>query len=156
MTTITAPSQKAIDFVKGYEKCRLSAYMPTANDVPTIGWGSTGEDIKMGMTWTQEQADARFASDANKFALGVARLVSPATTQNQFDAMFCLAYNIGLGPKGFPSSTVLREHNRHNYAGAANAFVSWNKQTNKKTGKLEVVDGLTNRRKAEAEMYRGH
>ena len=32
------PSKKIVDFIKGYEKCRLTAYMPTPNDRPTIGW----------------------------------------------------------------------------------------------------------------------
>jgi len=62
------PSSKCIDFIKSFEQCRLTAYMPTPRDRPTIGWGTTGPDVRMGMTWTQAQADARFARDLADFA----------------------------------------------------------------------------------------
>ena len=78
------PSTKCADFIKSFEQCRLKAYMPTPNDVPTIGWGSTGPDIRMGMAWTQEQADERFASDLAKFGAKVAGDIGNApTTQAQ-------------------------------------------------------------------------
>lgn len=147
------PSAKIIAFIKGYEKCRLKAYMPTPNDKPTIGWGSTGPDIKMGMTWTQEQADARFASDLAKFSAGVERLLpgSPPTSQGQFDAMISLAYNIGLA--NFGSSSVLTNHRAGHYQTAALAFLLWNKQ--RTPHGLVVLNGLTKRRVAEAAIYRG-
>lgn len=142
------PSAKCAAFIKGYEKCRLTAYLPTPNDVPTIGWGSTGTDIKLGMTWTQAQADARFASDLAAFANGVSgALRGAATTQAQFDAMVSLAYNIGL--QAFRESTLLRLHLEGDYAGAAAQFSRWNKQAG------VVLNGLTARRAAEAAMYRG-
>lgn len=142
------PSKTCEEFIKSYEQCRLKAYMPTPNDVPTIGWGSTGPDVKLGMTWTQEQADKRFARDLADFAAGVARRVDPAkTTQKQFDAMTSLAYNIGLA--GFGKSTVLRRHNAGDFAGAADAFGMWVKQAGK------TLNGLVRRRVAEAAMYRG-
>jgi len=142
------PSTKCADFIKGYEACRLKAYMPTPNDVPTIGWGSTGPDIRLGMTWTQQQADDRFASDLARFGAKVSDLIGAAPTkQNEFDAMTSLAYNIGTG--NFASSTVLRKHKAGDHDGAAAAFSLWNKQ------KGVVLNGLTKRRAAEAAMYRG-
>lgn len=148
------PSKTIEAFIKGYERCRLSAYMPTPNDKPTIGWGSTGPDIRMGMTWTQAQADARFSADLSRFAAGVeAELGGAPTSQNQFDAMVSLAYNIGLA--NFAKSSVLTNHKAGHYATAALAFGLWNKQRNRATGQLEVLGGLTKRRAAEAEIYRG-
>lgn len=142
------PSTKCADFIKSFEQCRLKAYMPTPNDVPTIGWGSTGPDIKLGMTWTQQQADERFASDLAYFGGKVINAIGgAATTQAQYDAMTSLAYNIGI--KGFTGSTVLRKHRAGDYDGAAAAFASWNKQAGK------VLNGLVKRRTAEARMYRG-
>ncbi len=67
--------------------------------------------------------------------------------------MVSLAYNIGLG--SFLSSSVLTNHKAGHYATAALAFGLWNKQRNKTTGKLEELRGLTARRKAEADIYRG-
>lgn len=142
------PSTRCADFIKGFEACRLKAYMPTPNDVPTIGWGSTGPDIKMGMTWTQAQADSRFARDLATFGAKVsAQLGNAPTTQDQYDAMTSLAYNIGVN--AFSTSTVLRKHKAGDYPGAATAFGMWNKQAGK------VLNGLTRRRAAEAHMYAG-
>lgn len=142
------PSAACADLIKSFEACRLKAYMPTPNDVPTIGWGSTGPEIRMGLTWTQEQADARFAADLDHFGARVSvELGSVPTTQAQFDAMTSLAYNIGIG--AFEKSTVLREHKAGNFDAAASAFSLWTKQAGK------VLNGLVRRRTAEARMYRG-
>jgi lysozyme len=142
------PSKTCAEFIKSYEQCRLKAYMPTPNDVPTIGWGSTGSDVKLGMTWTQEQADSRFARDLADFAGSVARNIDPSkTTQKQFDAMVSLAYNIGQA--AFKNSTLLRKHQAGDFAGAQAQFGRWNKQAGK------VLNGLTRRRAAEAAMYGG-
>lgn len=147
------PSASIIAFIKGFEKCRLKAYMPTKNDRPTLGYGSTGPDIRMGMEWTQAQADARFASDLAKFSAGVSALIGGfATTQGQFDAMVSLAYNIGLA--NFQKSSVLTNHRAGHYQTAALAFGLWNKQRDG-NGNLVVLRGLTTRRDAEAAIYRG-
>jgi lysozyme len=144
------PSPKIIDFIKGYEKCRLKAYLPTKDDVPTIGWGSTGPDIKLGMVWTQAQADARFAADLARFSRNVSLLLGAApTTQAQFDALVSFAYNVGYGEGGLKTSTLLRMHKDGDYEGTAEQFKRWNKQ------KGRVLNGLTTRRSAEADIYRG-
>ena len=141
------PSKRCKDLVKRKEQCRLTAYLPTPEDVPTIGWGSTGPDIKLGMKWTQAQADERFERDIAKFAAGVDKRIGAVdTTQGQFDAMVSLAYNIGLW--AFEGSTLLRRHRAKRYAEAAETFAWWNKQKGK------VLRGLTIRRAEEAAMYR--
>lgn len=142
------PSIKCADFIKGFEQCRLKAYMPTPQDKPTIGWGSTGPDIKLGMTWTQKQADDRFAADLAYFGGKVINAIGgAATTQAQYDAMVSLAYNIGI--VAFAGSTVLRKHKAGDHVGAAAAFAMWVKQAGR------VLNGLVKRRAAEAAMYRG-
>lgn len=142
------PSPACVAFVKGYEKCRLTAYMPTPQDRPTIGWGTAGPDVKLGMVWTQAQADARFASDFAKFAAGVTKLVGAApTSQGQFDALTSFAYNCGLD--ALKTSTLLRMHKDGEYENARLQFARWNKQAGR------VLNGLTKRRAGEAEIYRG-
>ena len=146
------PSARIEAFIKGFEKCRLSGYMPTASDRPTCGWGSTGPDITLDTQWTQKQADDRFASDLVKFGLGVTGLIGTSpTTQNQYDAMVSLAYNIG--DANFAKSSVLTNHKAEHYQTAALAFSLWNRQ--RQNGVLVVLDGLTKRRAAEAALYRG-
>ena len=145
-----------IDLIKSFESCakkradgHFDAYMPTKNDVPTIGWGST-KGIKMGMTLTQQECDDRFADEIAEFSTGVAKLVGTAkTTQNQFEAMVSLAYNIGIGTKGFAGSSVLKRHLEGNFEAAATRFGLWNKQAGKD------LKGLTRRRAAEATLFRG-
>jgi GH24 family phage-related lysozyme (muramidase) len=140
------PSPACIALIKSFEQCRLTAYLPTPKDKPTIGWGTTGADIHLGMTWTQEQCDARFAADLDRFALGVSAALTGQTSQPQFDAMTSLAYNIGLG--AFESSTLLRLHDAGDFTAADAQFARWNKQAG------QVLPGLTRRRAAEAAMYR--
>lgn len=144
------PSAKIEAFIKGYEKCRLKAYMPAPDDVPTIGWGSTGPDVRMGMVWTQVQADARFAADLARFAGKVTALLGTSpTTQAQFDALVSFAYNVGYGDGGLKTSTLLRMHKAGDFAAAALQFARWNKQAGR------ILSGLTTRRSAEADIYRG-
>lgn len=139
-------------FIRGYEKLRLVAYKPTPNDVWTLGWGHT-RGVKEGDTCTPEQADAWLLEDLSDAEACVnKRTKNCALTQNQYDALVSLCYNIGCD--NFSGSTVLRCLLDGDDDGAANAFIMWNKQRDKKTGALKVVDGLTNRRKAEADLFR--
>jgi GH24 family phage-related lysozyme (muramidase)/CheY-like chemotaxis protein/Tfp pilus assembly protein PilF len=118
----------------------------TGGDPWTIGWGTTGPDVKKGVVWTQAQCDSRFRSDLERFAKKVLDLVGNApTTQNQFDALLSFAYNVG--PQNLSSSTLLKKHKAGDYRGAATEFTKWNKAAGK------TLPGLVRRRAAEAELY---
>jgi len=137
--------------IHSFEKCRLTAYPdPGSKDGHpwTIGWGATGPGIYKGAVWTQEQADERFRRDivARESQLN-SMLAGAATTQNQFDALLSLGYNIGM--LALQGSTVMRRHKAGDFSGAADAFAMWNKNDGK------VMNGLVRRRAAEAQMYRG-
>jgi lysozyme len=157
MTTTLLAGPLALALIKRFEGCgtklpdgRLKAYPdPATHGGPwTIGWGSTGADVKPGTIWTQKQADDRLANDVARFAAKVAGLLAgPPTTQAQFDALVSLAYNIGVA--NLASSTLLRLHNAGNRAAAAEQFARWNKAAGK------VLAGLTRRRAAEASVYLG-
>lgn len=140
---------KGIALIHSFEQCKLDAYPdPGSKDGHpwTIGWGSTGPDIKKGTRWTQEQCDARFEADLAKFSEGVDRLLGGvSTTPHQFDALCSLAYNIGLN--ALRNSTLLRLHKAGDYKGAARQFLRWNKNDGK------VMRGLTRRRLAESDLY---
>lgn len=152
-SNILHPSKAITDYVKGVEKLaklradgKVEAYMPTPNDRPTIGYGTTGTDVKMGTVWTVEQAEKRFTDHFAEFAAGVRTVLGAApTSQRQFDAMLSLAYNIGL--QAFRESTLLRLHKEGKYAEAKGQFGRWNKQAG------AVLKGLTIRRQHEAEVY---
>lgn len=150
------PSATITSFIKGFEKCRLKAYTATdserADNIWTIGYGHIA-GVRPNQIWTQAQADEAFVDDILAFSTGVAALLGKAkTTQNQFDAMVSLAFNIGLG--AFKTSSVLTNHLAGHYQTAQWAFSLWNKQRDK-YNVLQVVTGLTRRRAAEALIYKG-
>jgi GH24 family phage-related lysozyme (muramidase) len=149
------PSNACVSLVQQFEGCAkkqsdgtMAAYPDpgTGGDPWTIGWGSTGPDVKQGMVWTQQQCDDRLAADLTSFSAGVtSALGGAATTQCQFDAMVSFSYNVGLG--NLKSSTLLKKHKAGDYPGAALEFPKWNKAAGK------VLPGLVRRRAAEAALY---
>lgn len=149
------PSQQCISLIQTFEGCAkkrpdgtFSAYPDpgSGGDPWTIGWGSTGTDVKPGVTWTQQQCDDRLAHDVAAFAAKVAAVIGTAqTSQHQFDAMVSFAYNLGVG--NLQTSTLLKKHKAGDFAGAAQEFGKWNKAAGK------VMAGLTRRRAAEAALY---
>lgn len=68
-------------------------------------------------------------------------------TQYQFDAMACLAYNIGAA--AFANSTLVRLFNAGDIQLAADQFLRWDKAGGKS------VKGLRRRRAAERALYLG-
>jgi GH24 family phage-related lysozyme (muramidase) len=149
------PSQACTKLIQQFEGCAkkqpngsFMAYPDpgSGGDPWTIGWGSTGPDIKKGVVWTQKQCDDRFASHLDEFAQKVSKLLgSTPTTQSQFDAMVSFAYNVGVG--NLSASTLLKKHKAGDQKGAAAEFAKWNKAAGK------VLAGLTKRRAAEAALY---
>lgn len=141
-------SKEGLKEIQQSEACKLKAYLCPAGKW-TIGWGQTGKDIGEGTVWTQEQADkARDATVAAREKAVSSALTRPAT-QNQFDAMMSLTYNIGV--YAFQTSTVLRQHNAGHHKDAANAFTMWNKIT--VDGVKVYSEGLNNRRHREKALY---
>lgn len=139
-----------------------AAYLCPAG-VPTIGWGCT-EGVKLGMVWTEAEAEAALRREIAKFEKIVAKHVKVATNKNENDALISLAYNIGEGGldengkvvhrlpsgkvvPGFSTSTVLKRLNKGDRAGAAQSFHLWNK------GGGQVLPGLVSRRAREAALF---
>jgi GH24 family phage-related lysozyme (muramidase) len=149
------PGPDCIKLVQEFEGCAkkradgtIEAYPDPASggDPWTIGWGSTGPDIRKGIVWTQKQCDDRFTEHLGQFADKVSKILDDTpTTQHQFDAMVSFAYN--LGPGNLSASTLLKKHKAGDFKGAATEFAKWNKAGGK------VMAGLTRRRAAEAALY---
>lgn len=146
-TPALTPSASALEALKAHEGLRLEAYPdPGSRDGKpwTIGYGSTGPEIKKGLVWTKAQADERFVRDATRFGLRVAALASPCT-QAELDALTSFAYNVGIG--AFRDSTLLKLHLKGDHKGAAEQFGKWIKNDGK------VMKGLVTRREAEMKVY---
>jgi lysozyme len=136
-----------LDLIKRNEGLRLTAYRDIAG-IPTIGFGHC--PATMGQTITEDEATALLQADL-AWAENAVELATQGipTTDNQFSAMVSLTFNIGIG--FFRTSTVLRKHRAEDYAGAAAAFLLWNKAH--VDGELVVVQGLLRRRREESELY---
>lgn len=136
--------EAGIALIKEFEGCHLTAYLCPAG-VWTIGYGHT-QGVHKGQHITQDQADAFLHDDLSTFEQEVSRLLGSApTTQNRFDAMVSLTYNIGGG--AFARSSVLRLHKAGHYDQAAEAFIMWTRAGHR------VLPGLVRRRAAERALY---
>lgn len=136
-------SQKGIALIKRFEGCKLTAYQDIVG-VWTIGFGFT-KGVKAGDTMTMQECEHRLSDELRAYEAAVLSATNNEVTQNQFDALVSLAWNIGI--EGMRRSTVIKQHNLGNYETAAHAFGMWNK-----AGGM-VVQGLINRRNAEAALY---
>lgn len=138
-------SKKIKEMIKGWEGCRLTAYLCPAK-VPTIGYGHTG-GVKMGQHITPAEADALFESDIKAFTSKVDQLLGDARlSRHQHDALVSLAYNIGVG--ALSRSTLLTKVKANpddpTIRGEFARYVN---------GGGRVLPGLVKRRTAEANHY---
>jgi lysozyme len=155
-------SAQGKQFIKGYESLSLGVYLCPAG-VPTIGWGHTGPEVRLGMRpITMLTAEAHLESDLVTPELAVRNFVKVPLTQGQFDALASLIFNVGPGRADQPGrpgrdgiitlrngrpSTLLRKLNAGDYTGAAEQILVWNR-----SGGV-VLGGLVRRRKAEYAMF---
>lgn len=133
-----------IDSIKKWEGLRLEGYMPTPNDVPTIGYGHT-KTARMGMVITEQQAEELLRKDLAWVREVIAKEVKVPLTQKQYDALASFIFNVG--GSAFRRSTMLRKLNASDYVGAAHEFPRWDKQ------KGTALLGLTRRRAYEKAMF---
>jgi lysozyme len=99
----------------------------------------------MGMTITKAQSDALLVADLARFEKAVAASVKVPLTQNQFDALVSLAFNIGSN--AFAKSTLVRVLNGGHYDQVGAQLARWNKVGGKPN------KGLTARRARETALF---
>jgi lysozyme len=137
-------------FITKHEGLSLKPYLCPAK-IATIGYGNTyypnGKKVTLlDKNITKQEAFEMFKEIANRFAKRVDELVITELTQNQFNALVSFAYNVGTG--NFASSTLLKKVNKNpNDLTIKAEFLRWNKANGK------VINGLTNRRIEEADLY---
>jgi len=110
------------------EGVRLKAYKDSVG-VWTIGVGHTSAagapKVTSTLRITEEECDEIFSRDIVQYENAVNDAVKITITQQEFDALVSLCFNIGQG--GFKRSTVVRKLNAGDREGAAKAFLMWNK-----------------------------
>lgn len=141
-------SKQGIDFIKSHEALRLKAYQDSKG-VWTIGWGHT-KNVHPGDVITREQAEQFIRDDSAWVERTLnADLVTgrdkPLVTQNEFDALCSLVFNIGS--QAYLDSTVRRKIRQGDKMAAARAFKMWVYSEHK------FVQGLANRRADEVRLF---
>ena len=141
-------SQKGIDFIKSHEALRLKAYQDSKG-VWTIGWGHT-KGVKPGDVITRAQAEQFIRDDFAwvERTLNADLVIgrdNPLVTQNEFDALCSLVFNIGS--QAYLDSTVRRKIKQGDKMAAARAFKLWVYSEHK------FVQGLANRRADEMRLF---
>jgi lysozyme len=143
-----------IKYAEGLPKLKgkpaLTAYRDSVG-VPTIGWGHTGDDVKLGLTIDETQALKLLYNDAKEFADCVRNFLNDwknkglktyMITQGQFDALVSLAFNAGCS--GIRQSEFIQSVKKGDHKKAAEQIRQF---------KTLGLRGLVNRRNSEAEMY---
>jgi len=149
MTTngIKSLSGNGASFIAAREGWRPKVYADVAGYM-TIGYGHkivAGDGISAATVLTPAQGLALLYRDVKPVETIINNIVRVPITQNMFDALASLGFNIG--PSALAASTLIKRLNSGDVQGAANAFNDWIYAG----GKLVV--GLQNRRDLERHLF---
>lgn len=136
-------NERGFRLICDFEGCVLKVYLDAVG-LPTVGVGHR-TNLPVGTPITQTTADTLLHDDLERFESGVEGMVTHMVTDNQFSALVCLAFNIGLN--ALKHSTLLRKLNAGDVQGAADQFLVWNRAA------TIIMPGLTRRRQAERELF---
>lgn len=139
-------SDKMLEIIKTYEGFSAKAIKLTGENYYTIGYGHCGVDVKEGQTITQNEALELLRSDVKIFENAVNSAVKVSMTQNQFDALVSLAYNIGIG--AVASSDTVKHMNNGEIGHATVDIPSWRRGMG-----YQILPGLEKRRQTELEFF---
>ena len=148
-------SQKGLNLIKQFEGFRSAPYRDSVG-VWTIGYGNTyypnGKKVSASDKHLTESEASKLKQDIiNKdFSPSVNLLLKKEIeqgkiTQNMFDALVSLIYNIGIG--ALARSSVIRHLKAGDKESAAKAFLMWDK------AKGKTLKGLTIRRQKESDLF---
>lgn len=149
VVAVLALSASAFVGIANYESYREEAYLPTPNDVPTIGYGHT-EGVKLGDRTTPERALRLLSEETLVIERKLRECIGDVPLySSEWDAYVSLAYNIGTG--AFCSSTLVKllKEKPPKYEEACKQILRWDKQKGK------VLKGLTRRRESEYKLCMG-
>ena len=109
------------------ESYTTAAVIPTKNDRPTVGFGSTfrddGSPVKMGDTIQPVQAVVRAASHIAKSETNLKRCVTGKLYQAEYDILVDFAYQ--YGEAATCKSSMVRNINAGNYAQACHGYTQY-------------------------------
>ena len=147
-------SKKGLDLLKTWEQGPKGGfasipYYCSSNKL-TIGYGhviNLNESIKYPIS--EAKAEELLKKDIAWAEKVVNTCVKVPLTQNQFNALVCFVFNIGV--LRFKQSTLLSLLNQGLYTEVPRQLLRWNVATI--GGVKKTLEGLTNRRKAEIALW---
>ena len=148
-------SDKGLRLIQEFESFEAKPYLDSAR-VWTIGYGSTYYPNGKKVTKFDKPINRLYAETIQRNVIKndfepvindllKKEIASGFITQNMFDAILSLTYNIGVN--GFKRSSVLRHLKNGDKLNAGNAFLLWNMAGGK------VLKGLVKRREKERELF---
>lgn len=129
--------RKALDIIKKYEGCRLTAYK-SSGGVWTIGYGHTA-GVEQGQTITKEEAEKYLKEDV-EWAVREVKALRRSLNKNQFNAL--VSFTCDCGPMCLKQLCQGRDE-----TAIGEKMVLYNKAGGK------VLGGLTKRRMEEQKLY---
>lgn len=135
-------SDNCLNLIKKFEGFSPKPYICPAGK-ETIGFGHVVKKTEVFSTITEDEALHILADDLKWAQTAVCQAVNVDITQNQYDALVSLVFNIG--GKAFLGSTLLRKLN--DGEDCSDEFLRWTH------GGGVILPGLVARRKAERELF---
>lgn len=147
-------NKKGLDLLKTWEQGPNGGfasipYYCSSNKL-TIGYGhviNLNESIKYPIS--EAKAEELLKKDITWAEKVINRSVKVSLTDNQFSALVCFVFNIGV--VRFKQSTLLSILNQRLYNEVPQQLLRWNVAT--VGGVKKTLEGLTNRRKAEIALW---
>lgn len=133
-----------LSLIKEHEGIRTSAYLDPVG-IPTICYGHTGPEVRMGLKYTMAQCETMLLQDIAKHRAGLSKCVKQDLNSNQWDALTSFAFNVGVTRAC--NSTLVKKVNAGDLQGAAAEFPKW------KYAGGRVLPGLVRRRAAEQTLF---
>lgn len=122
------------------------AVIPTKDDRPTVGFGSTfkedGSPVKMGDTTNPVQALRRTLHHIQKDEAGIKKCVTAPLYQHEYDAMVDFAYQYGT--QTLCNSSMVKLANAGDYARSCDAYLKYKRAAGYDCSTM--IDGKPNKR----------
>ena len=129
-------------FVAPWEGLRTSAYRDAVG-VWTVCYGET-KGVRPGDRYSAEECEAMLERELERYAAALGECLTAELPQGARVAFVSWSYNVGTGAAC--RSTLVRKANAGDLYGACDELLRWNRAGGR------VLNGLTNRRKAERAM----
>jgi lysozyme len=127
---------------------RYKTYLDAVG-IPTVCYGHTDDNLRMGMSFSQQECDLLLVADMARANEQINHCTSAPLTGNQRDALISFVFNVGGG--AYCKSTLHSLVNQKRHTAASKEFGKWVYASG---GRKPIkLAGLVARRKDEAKLF---